>query len=163
MDKDSRQIFESYRLINESTDFEVGKKYKCEDLFKVSNYKNQDFYHVKAGFDKNKYANLFRKFKKGNPSAQIEVYGFKNLTNPKLEYHLSYLFRITSTVNILSKINTDLQYDSGILFVPYSDEGIVVPDDEGLYDEMKCDLFLPHIEMKPETRKHFGDIFSAVD
>ena len=165
MDKDSRQIFESYRLINESTDFEEGKTYLCEDIFNLSNYKKQDFYYVRAGYGEQEFVEWFREYKLTEKNKNIEVYGFKNLTNPKMEYNYSYLFRITSDVKTLAAIYNSLQYTRGIQFIPYSEEGVVTPEgnDDALKDIMLCDLFLPHIDMKPETRKHFGDIFSATD
>lgn len=157
-------ISESYKLVYESTGFNKGGIYKCGDIFKSSDSSKHHFFYVKAGYDLNKYKSFFRKLKKQSGSNYFEVYGFKNLTNPKMEYHFNYLFRAEIVHEILQKVYVELVYDFGISYVSYSKKEVNVPagNDEALDDEMECDFFLPNIAMKPGTREHFGDIMGSL-
>jgi hypothetical protein len=141
---------------------EVGKTYVCKDLFKNSDSAKQSFYYVKGHYDVKAYVKLFKDYKKLHASEYMEVYGFKNLTNPKMEYHFNYLVRVEAPKKMLQALFTDFMYMNGINSVPYNSRNILVPENntEALHDEMQCDLFLPGIDMKPETREHFGDIIS---
>lgn len=157
-------ISKSYKLVYESTGFNKGSRYRCEDIFKNSDPSKHHFFYVKAGYDLNKYQSFFRKLKKQSGSNYFEVYGFKNLTNPKMEYHFNYLFRTEIAIEILQKIYSEIVYDRGITYVSYSDKEVVVPEnnEEALDDEMECDFFLPNIAMKSKTREHFGDIMGSL-
>jgi len=158
-------LSELYALVHESMSIQPGGVYKCKDLFLASNHKIQKFYYVKSGFDVGKIKRLWKKYKKKYESHHFEVYGFMNLTNPKMEYHFNYLFRLEASEKIQWEIQADpgdLWYNSGTNEVPYKGKQIQVPEgnDEALNDEMQCDYFLPAMNLKPKTREAFGDIFS---
>lgn len=157
-------ISESYRLIYESISLSKDKVYRCGDIFKGSDPTKHHFYYVKAGYDIKKYKGIFSKYKQLSKPQFFEAYGFENLTNPKMEYHFNYLFRIQGSQTIMQLIFADFTYDYGIDRVGFTKREIFVPEgnDEALDDEMKCDFFLPGIAMKPETRKHFGDIMDVL-
>ena len=162
---DLLNIQESYRLMYESISLNKGGVYKCEDIFKVSDPTKHHFYYVKAGYDIKKHQSIFRKYKKQSEPVFFEVYGFKNLTNPKMEYHFNYLFRVQGHREIMQQIFAGYTYDYGIDRVGFTKREIFVTDDEdeALEDEMECNFFLPGMFMKPATRKHFGDIIDTLN
>ena len=141
---------------------EVGKTYKCKDLFKNSDSTKQSFYYIKGHYDIKAYIRLLKKYKKQHESEYFEVYGFKNLTNPTMEYHFNYLVRVEAPRKILQTLFTDFMYMNGINSIPYNSRNILVPENntEALDDRMECDFFLPGLDIKPKTREHFGDIIS---
>jgi len=162
------KLYESYKLIWEG--FNKGETYVCEDIFKMSKnsiQKQYDFYYLKAGFDgSSKYQNYFKKFKKENPNKIIEVYGFKNLSNPSTEYHFCYLFRVEAKKNVLvlmDKYIDDLN-DSYISFAINDELYVSTPagHDETLHDIMMCDFFLPAIPLDKKTRSKFGEFIDVL-
>ena len=163
--KELHNISECYRLVHESLNLKKGDAYTCEDIFKGSDPVKHNFYYIKAGYDVKRYQALFKKYKKQCEPEFFEVHGFMNLTNPKMEYHFNYLFRIQGAKEMMQQIFANFSYDYGIDRVGHTMHKIYVPEDndEALQDEMQCDFFLPGMFMKPATREHLGDIMSALN
>ena len=151
-------------MMHESVHLAVGKEYKCRDIFEASNPVTQHFYYVEAGWDVQRHQKMFNMYKKKFKEHFFEVYGFKNLDYPKMEYRFNYLFRIEAPKEPLEILMTDFEYSAGIHRIPYTKREIIVPEDndEALDDMMQCDFFLPGLNIKPKTREHFADIMSGL-
>lgn len=155
---------ETPQLMHESVHLAMGEVLTVEHIFAMSNPKVHAFYYVKAGWDAKKYQKWIARYKKTLPQEFVEVWGFKNLDNAKMEYHFNYLLRIQAPKHCMHQLQEYWLYNSEIVKVQYSSTDIEVPEDndEALQDRMQVDFLLPGMMMKPKTREHFADIMSGL-
>ena len=153
------KLYEHYTqlILESSLDFNVGDTYICKDIFAKSNPTKHRFYYVKAGYDSDYFKRVFKKL---NRHRGLEVFGFKNLDYPKMEYHFTYLFRFSGTKEALDYIETSFRNNYKVDRVPYTREEIITPEanDEALDDKMKCDLKLTQYNLDKDTEQAWGDI-----
>jgi len=153
------KLYEHYTqlILESSLDFNVGDTYICKDIFAKSNPTKHHFYYVKAGYGPEYFIRIFKKL---NKHRGLEVFGFKNLSNPKMEYHFTYLFRLSGTKDALYYVQSSLLYKSEFERIAYTKKEVLVPEanDETLDDRMECDLKLTQYNLDKETEQQWGDI-----
>jgi hypothetical protein len=157
----TQQLRDTRLLLESSLDFNVGDTYICKDIFAKSNPIKHHFYYVKAGYGPEFFKKVFKKL---NRHRGLEVFGFKNLDYPKMEYRFTYLFRISGTKEALDYIEDSFQYKSEFNRVAYTKKEVIVPagNDEALDDKMECDLKLAQYNLDKETEQQWGDIASEL-